>query len=92
MSASVPAPADHAHHVGEHLEYSAQVHEQERVDQVLRRAGLRRDGSRIARIDGQPLTPEDCRAYLGAVRQLLGMASHLFAKAKFVLVDCRGAK
>lgn len=89
---SAPEPAAHVAHVVAHLEYSQQVHAPDRIAQLLARCALRLDGSGLARLDGSAPGDDDCRAYLVAVRRVLGEASYLFAKTTFLLANCESVR
>lgn len=74
--------------IARHMEkLRARPDSDEKLSQVLSRAGLRMSGDKVTR-DGHELTPTDCYTYKRAVREVYGDATYAFTKVNFVLGGC----
>ena len=59
-----------------------------KIDQVLDRCDLVRDGESVHSRSGF-LTDESCYAYKQAVKEVYGETAYAFAKVNFVLAGCK---
>lgn len=80
----LPADVRIARHVEKLMAFGGSA----KVDQVLERCGLVRDGSSVHSRDGF-VTDESCYAYKQAVKDVFGETAYAFAKVNFVLAGCK---
>lgn len=81
--------------ISRHVNRLVEKSETEKVEQVLRRVGLVRQGGIVHRADGRPMSFEDCYRYKQAVKQILGPDVYTYARVNFMLggcecADCKG--
>ena len=74
--------------ISRHVEKLLSRGDQERVDELLRKCDLVRDGTKVISPRGA-ITDDSCYRYKQLVKQLYGEAAYSFAKVNFVLGGCQ---
>jgi hypothetical protein len=80
----LPADVRIARHVEKLLGYASPA----KVDEVLDRCGLIRDGTSVHVRSGF-VSDEKCYEYKQAVKDVIGETAYAFAKVNFVLAGCK---
>lgn len=73
--------------IARHIEKLRSRPDNERIAEVLARAGLEMKNDVVTH-DGRPATTSDCYAYKQSVREIYGDATYAFTKVNFVLGGC----
>jgi hypothetical protein len=82
-------PQRHENHILLHVNEMIAMHKQDRLLKVLDDCMLQcQVGGRISRKDGEPVTSDDCRAYLRAVRRFAGYVDYLLARIALAQAGC----
>jgi len=74
--------------ISRHVEKLLAFASSAKIDQVLERCDLVREGTSVHGRSGF-LTDESCYAYKRAVKEVLGETAYAFAKVNFVLAGCK---
>ena len=74
--------------ISRHVEKLLTYIDESKIDDVLHRCGLVRDGSSVHCQTGF-VSDQSCYEYKQAVKNVLGETAYAFAKVNFVLAGCR---
>jgi hypothetical protein len=74
--------------ISRHVEKLLAMANSSKIDEVLDRCGLVREGTSVHSRSGF-LTDESCYAYKRAVKEVFGETAYAFAKVNFVLAGCK---
>jgi len=74
--------------ISRHVEKLLGYIKESKIDEVLDRCGLVRDGTSVHSRNGF-ITDENCYEYKQAVKVILGETAYSFAKVNFLLAGCK---